>query len=136
MKTRFFGMVFAAALSATPMTSHAQITWFIAGLIDGTAQSIYRGAKQANASTDTINDLKARQSELTMTPEERQARDDAMKQTFDQLSAHLPESEREAEKDRLLERYMALAPQHPSVTERLDILRDEAAAQKVPKTIQ
>lgn len=65
-----------------------------------------------------------------MTPEEKKARDEVMKQTFEELSAHLPESEREAEMDRLLVRFMELAPQQPLVTERLDILRDEAAAKK------
>ena len=123
----------AGVLAVAPMSAYAVLDSFTAVLL---GNLLLREGRAVSDSVSMKNDLKARQSELTMKPEERQARDEAMKQTFDQLSAHLPESEREAEKDRLLERYMSLAPQHPSVTERLDILRDEAAAQKMTKTVQ
>ena len=130
MKAKIRIVVLLGVLTAIPMTAHAVILGVIGGIIDGIAQTVYRGVKQANATDVGRSDLATRQNESTMTPEERQARDEVIKQTFDDLSAHLPENEREAEIERLQERYMALAPRHPSVTERLDILRDEAAAKK------
>ena len=134
MKNTLKLVVVAGAFAMVPMSAYA----FADILIRAVAEITFDTARKVKGDYDTAEgmakDLKARKNEQYMTAEEKKARDEVMKQTFEELSAHLPENEREAEMDRLLVRFTALASQNPSVTERLDILREEADAQKQEKT--
>lgn len=130
MKNTLKLVAVAGALAVAPMSAHAFVEIFIRAAAEIAFDTTRKVKSDYDTADGIVKDLNARKSEQYMTPEEKKARDEVMKQTFEELSAHLPESEREAEMDRLLVRFMELAPQQPLVTERLDILRDEAAAKK------
>lgn len=124
MKSKISMAVVAVALIGLPIPSHA----FIFALITGTVELARSVARDASTASGVKEELKQQPKELTW--EEKKARDEVMKQTFEELTVQFPENEREQEMDKLHHRFMVLAPEHPLVTERLDILRDEAAAAK------
>ena len=130
MKNTLRLVVVAGCLAVAPMSAYAFVDILIRAAAEITFDTVRKVKSDYDTADGIVKDLNARKSEQYMTPEEKKARDEVMKQTFEELSADLPENEREAEMDRLLVRFMELAPQQPLVTDRLDILRDEAAAKK------
>ena len=115
----------AVILIGLPIPSHAFITGLIMGVIEGALVTTRNVVRDNNTANGIQAELNQRPKELTW--EEKKAQDEVMKQTFEELTVQFPENEREPEMDKLHHRFMVLAPEHPSVIERLDILRDEAA---------
>ena len=125
MKSKFSMAFVAAILIGLPIPSHAFVG-LILGVIQGAVITTRNVVRDNNTASGIQAELNQRPMDLTF--EEKKAQDEVMKQTFEELTVQYPESEREQEMDKLHHRFMVLAPEHPSVIERLDILRDESAA--------